>query len=74
MTSGDGSRLVQVHLNWADYNLWSPDGSAAPEIVARAALLVLLEHEEAAALPESFDAATLRRRYAGADEMIRARM
>jgi hypothetical protein len=64
----------EVRLSFADYNLWSPDGTAAPAAVAEAVVAVLLTKEAVRKLPTSFDAATLRRRYPEADEAVAARV
>ncbi len=66
----DRRQRCRLRLSWADYNLWSPDGSDRPEAVARAALMFLLSKEPAAELAESFDAARIRRRYLDADARI----
>lgn len=69
---GDDGRLTrhQVHLAWADYNLWSPDGADAPQNVAAAALLFLFSKDSRGALPARFDAAITRRKYSDADDAI----
>ncbi|MCA9283581.1 MAG: hypothetical protein KDA22_00085 [Phycisphaerales bacterium] len=65
-------RAIELRLNWADYNFWSPDGTAAPSDIARAVLLALLECVEPETVPDSFDASSLRRRHPGIDDRIRA--
>jgi len=67
-----GEWPFRIRLSWADYNLWSPDGSDRPEAVARAALRFLLEREPAAEIAGEFDLARIRRRYADADAVIPA--
>lgn len=74
---GNQERTVEVRVNWADYNLWSPDGADPPERVAHATVRYLCAELARAGLPLSglpatFDAATLRRRYPGADSAIAA--
>ncbi|MFO0873351.1 MAG: hypothetical protein U0575_05205 [Phycisphaerales bacterium] len=64
------ARSIEVRLHWADYNLWSIDGADAPERVAAAVLRFAASRVALADLPESFDASTLRRRHADADETI----
>lgn len=68
----DAIRTVRLHLHWADYNLWSPDGSDSPERVAQAVLRFACSRARPNELPATFDAATLRRRHADADEAIAA--
>ena len=68
-------RLTQhrVRLAWADYNLWSRDGSDAPAAVAEAVLAFLMSKtlgDERDELPAKFDASLVRRRFADADETI----
>lgn len=67
------ARLIEVRLHWADYNLWSVDGADPPERVAAAVVRFAASRAAVAELPESFDAASLRRRYPDADSEI-ARM
>lgn len=69
--SRDGiERTTAVHLHWADYNLWSPDGALAPERVAHAVIRVFETHCGFENLPASFDAAHLRRRWPEADDRV----
>ena len=65
-------RATRITLTWADYNLWSPDGSDEPANVAAAALRFWLRHDPDQVIPAAFDAAILRRKFAGADEQITA--
>lgn len=69
---GDGGELHRrtLTLAWADYNLWSHDGSDAPAKVAEAALEFLLMKMPAEQLPPKLDASLARRRFADADEVI----
>jgi len=60
----------QVRLSWADYNLWSADGTDAPARVAEAAVQFLLSHLPPSELPTNFDASIARRMFANADEHI----
>ena len=62
--------VLTLRLSWADYDLWSADGTDAPHAVATAVIRFLLSHTPAADLPEQIDASTARRRYPGADERI----
>ena len=64
------ARLVEVRLHWADYNLWSVDGADPPERVAAAVVRFAASHGGVADLPDSFDAAALRRRHPDADSAI----
>ena len=59
-----------LRLSWADYNLWSDDGSDPPHAIARAVALFLLSRMTAADLPATIDASTARRRFPGADDEI----
>lgn len=72
LREGASTRSIEVRMHWADYNLWSPDGADPPERVATAAVRLLCSRVELAELPETFDAATLRRRFADADSAISA--
>lgn len=63
-------RKHTLTLAWADYNLWSTDGSDEPSRVADAVLNFLLSREGAAALPVKFDASLARRKFPDADEII----
>ncbi len=70
--AGSGVHRFTVRLSWADYNLWSPDGTDRPEEVAKAALRFLLQREPAAEVASDFDLARIRRRYPDADHAIPA--
>ena len=59
-----------LRLSWADYNLWSDDGSDPPHAVARAVVLFLLSRITARDVPGTIDASTARRRFPGADDEI----
>ncbi len=59
-----------LRLSWADYNLWSDDGSDPPHAVARAVVVFLLSRITATDLPATIDASTARRRFPGADDEI----
>lgn len=63
-------RSCRVTLSWADYNLWSPDGSDAPQRVAEAVVHFLADQVGADAVPGSFDASIVRRRFPNADASI----
>jgi hypothetical protein len=64
------ARLFTLRLSWADYNLWSGDGSDRPEAVARGVMAFALSRSPAAELAPTFDAARLRRVHADADDAI----
>jgi len=66
--------LHHVRLAWVDYDLLAPDGTTPPSKVAEALVSFMLEHEAFQPLPATIDAAVPRRRMAGADEMIAARI
>jgi hypothetical protein len=61
-----------LHLSWADYNLWSPDGADAPARVAEAALAFFLSERSMNELKSSFDASLLRRIDPEADKKVPA--
>jgi hypothetical protein len=67
-----GLRLHTLTLSWADYNLWSQDGSDEPSRVADAVMNFLLAREGPARLPGKFDASFARRRFGDADRVIPA--
>ncbi|HWB19936.1 MAG TPA: hypothetical protein VG711_06520 [Phycisphaerales bacterium] len=56
-----------VRMGWADYNLWSPSGSDEPWKVAEAVVEFWIERSADEALPKSFDASLLRRKWGDAD-------
>ncbi|MSR28979.1 MAG: hypothetical protein EXS03_05310 [Phycisphaerales bacterium] len=67
------SITAEITLAWADYDWWSPDGSATPASVARAVARVFaraLESVDGSQLPAHFDASTVRRRVGGSDQLI----
>ncbi|MBM44451.1 MAG: hypothetical protein CMJ36_05515 [Phycisphaerae bacterium] len=64
-----GGEACTLSLSWADYNLWSPDGTRPPSIVAVAVLRVLLEHGPEK-IPASLDASVLRRLIDGGDQLV----
>ncbi|MEM7227594.1 MAG: hypothetical protein AAF432_02150 [Planctomycetota bacterium] len=66
----ESPRLLQVTLNWADYNLWSPDGRDQPSVVIRAVVQFLVARGHADDLPEQFDASLTRRHHRDADTVI----
>jgi hypothetical protein len=59
-----------VRLAWADYNLWSPDGSDAPNAVVEAVITFFLERMDVREVPAKFDASMLRRKFPDADARI----
>ena len=68
---GDGAGVTRtLRLSWADYDLWSNDGSDPPHAVARAVAVFLLSRITASDLPATLDASTARRRFPGADDEI----
>jgi hypothetical protein len=62
--------LRTLRLSWADYGLWSADGADPPHAVAVAVIRFLLSRAALSELPASFDASTVRRRFADADDAI----
>lgn len=71
-TLDDEGRLSshEVRLSWADYNLWSGDGSDEPTQVIEAVMAFLLKNLSVQDLPEKFDASWARRNFADADQTI----
>lgn len=63
-------RHHRITLSWADYNLWSPDGTDEPARVAEAVLAFLLSRVGPGEIRDRFDAAVLRRRFSDADDLI----
>jgi hypothetical protein len=59
-----------LSLSWADYNLWSGDGSDPPHAVARAVVEFLLARMAGRDLPARIDASLARRRFPDADREI----
>jgi hypothetical protein len=73
LCASDGTlRRIVLRLSWADYNLWSPDGTVPPGTVAEAVLHFIAQHEAAFAGMERIDASAARRRVPGADTTIDA--
>jgi hypothetical protein len=71
----DDAGILRQHLvtlAWADYNLWSKDGSDEPSQVVEAAVGFLLLRCPANQLPIKFDCSLARRRFAEADQVIPA--
>lgn len=72
--AGSASRqAVTTHhnvlLSWVDYDHWS-HGRLAPERVAGAVVRFLIDRDPEGALPETFDASTIRRRFPELDERL----
>ncbi|UCD75676.1 MAG: hypothetical protein JSV91_01930 [Phycisphaerales bacterium] len=65
-------RRHRITLSWADYNLWSRDGTDEPARVAEAVLAFLLRSLPPGEIRATFDAASVRRRFDDADEQIPA--
>ncbi|MFZ4643635.1 MAG: hypothetical protein ACOYMU_09830 [Phycisphaerales bacterium] len=76
--SGQVDPVCQLTLAWADYDWWSPTGSHTPSQVALAVMKVLAESPTEFAgqssHPMQMDASTIRRRIAGADQLITKRL
>ncbi len=64
-----GEQACELSLSWADYNLWSPDGTLPPAIVADAVVRVMLEHGPQK-IPIRLDASILRRLIDGGDQLV----
>ncbi len=68
---GEGPAIaLKLNLSWADYNLWTGDGSDAPHAVAEAVVRYLLSHLTPRDLPQTIDASFARRQFADADREI----
>ncbi len=68
---GDGAGVTRtLRLAWADYDLWSNDGSDPPHAVATAVAVFLLSRITASDLPATLDASTARRHFHDADDEI----
>lgn len=65
------ARSVRLRLDWSDYEHWTR-GKTAPSVAAEALLRAAITLGDANLLPDSFDAAALRRRLPGLDERVRA--
>jgi hypothetical protein len=59
-----------LRLAWADYDLWSADGTDPPHAVAAAVVEFLLSRLGLADLPAKVDASVARRRFPDADTEI----
>ncbi len=68
--AADGSTLHELRLSWADYNIFSPDGTRTPAEVGRAVLLFFARHRREFPLRERLDAAMARMRFPFADRDI----
>ena len=68
--SEDGSTLHELRLSWADYNIFSPDGTRTPAEVGRAVLQFFARHKSQFPLRERLDAAMARMRFPFADRDI----
>ena len=67
----DGAGVTRtLRLAWADYDLWSNDGSDPPHAVATAVAVFLVSRITVADLPATLDASTARRRFHDADQQI----
>lgn len=69
-------RTHEMAMSWADYDLWSPEGTHPPSEVARAAAEVLIEalHDAGMPPPARTDVSLARRHSPDADALIRARL
>ncbi|MCI0362283.1 MAG: hypothetical protein L0Y44_11370 [Phycisphaerales bacterium] len=63
-------KACRMTLSWADYNLWSADGSDAPALVAEAVISFLVSRDHSVELADHFDASLARRKFRDADEQI----
>ncbi|MFM7051855.1 MAG: hypothetical protein ACKOYN_06955 [Planctomycetota bacterium] len=68
----EGSTLHELRLSWADYNVFSPDGTRTPSEVGRAVLEFFAVHRADFPLRERLDAAMARMRFPNADREIAA--
>ena len=63
-------RRFRVRLSWPDYDVWSPDGGVAPSRVATAVVNVVLSHGVFDPIPDTVDAALVRRRLPDGDRIV----
>lgn len=61
---------IALTLSWADYNLWSPDGTDEPQKVAEAVLSYLAAKTPLAEIRSKLEASQLRRMFEDADDSI----
>lgn len=61
---------ITLTLSWADYNLWSPDGTDEPQKIAEAVLSYLAAKTPLVDIRSKLDASHLRRMFDDADETI----
>ncbi len=61
---------IALTLSWADYNLWSPDGTDEPNKVAEAVLSYLAVKTPLVEIRPKLDASQLRRMFDDADASI----
>ncbi len=64
-----GKQECELSLSWADYNLWSPDGTLPPANIADAVIRVMLDHGPPE-VPVRLDASLLRRLIDGGDQLV----
>ena len=61
---------IALTLSWADYNLWSPDGTDEPQRVAEAVLSYLAAKTPLVEIGPKLEASQLRRVFDDADDAI----
>jgi hypothetical protein len=71
--AGDTPRTLRVRLDWADYEHWTR-GKTPPSVAAAEAVRAVISLGALERVPDTFDAASLRRRIPGLDERVRARL
>ena len=64
-------RKITIGLNWADYDLFCPDGGTEPSLVAETVLRWLIANAQPQQLTNRIDASLARRINADADAQIR---
>jgi len=71
--AGAEPRTLRMRLDWADYEHWTR-GKTPPSVAAAEAVRAVISLDALDRLPDTFDAASLRRRVPGLDERVRARL
>ena len=70
LAEGGELQPITLTLSWADYNLWSPDGTDEPQKVAEAVLSYLAAKTSLVEIRPKLDASQLRRMFNDADDAI----
>lgn len=70
LTESGKLQPIALTLSWADYNLWSPDGTDEPQKVAEAVLSYLAAKTPLVQIRPKLEASQLRRMFDDADDAI----